>query len=224
MLALLDLDALAGARERMELAARNQGVRFELTEIEADGDSGLGISYTEHGHGQHGASYDDCFSRLAKAEEDLESRSAIGRSILEHIFRAEGEAHGVQPREVHLHELARPQAVMNIAGIGKAASMLLEAGAEGFVCSTIVTGSGVVVVSHGAFRVPAPASKILLRGLRHEPGDSPGERASPTGVAAAKVLAGSQSDDIPGRFQRKGVGFGTKRFSGRLGRDTLYWA
>jgi len=223
LLALLDLDALAETRELIAAAACGQGVEFGLSEVQADGDNGLAISYMHAEPAHHGASYDECFARLAEAEGRMRSKSAVSKTILRQIFDAEGEAHGIPPKEVHLHEIARPQAIVNIAGIGKVSSMLLEKGAEGFTCSTIVTGSGIVVVSHGAIRVPAPASRVLLRGLRHEPGSSPGERASPTGVAAVKVLARSQSDHMPDKFVRKGVGFGTKRFSGRLGRNTLYW-
>lgn len=223
MLALLDADALARTRDLLARAAEDQGIGFQLTEVEDAGERGLGISYTHPEPTHYGASYDECFSRLAAIEKGIGSTSVLGRAILGHIFDAEAEAHGLPARDVHLHEIARPQAMVNIAGIGMLASMLLDENAGPFVCSTVITGSGIVVVSHGAIRVPAPASKALLRGLRHEPGTSPGERATPTGIAAVKALAGSQSDDIPGRFSRKGIGFGTKRFAGRLGKTTLYW-
>jgi uncharacterized protein (DUF111 family) len=112
--------------------------------------------------------------------------------------------------------------MMNIAGISFVSALLSKEGDEEFVCSTITTGRGVVVVSHGAIRIPAPASAFLLRGLKNEQGSSPGERATPTGIAAAKTLVSTQSDDVPDRFSRRSIGFGTKRFGGRLGRTTLY--
>ena len=224
MLALLDTDTLEATRGLMSDAADAQGVEFRLNTIDDEDDKGLGISYLRPEPAHYGASYEECFSRLASIEADLKSSSPIGRVVLEHIFGAEAEAHGVPAREVHLHEIARPQAMLNIAGIGKVSSVLLDNGAEGFTCSTIVTGSGLVVVSHGAIRVPAPASRILLRGLRHEPGTSPGERATPTGIAAVKALVRSQTDELPRGFSKKGIGFGTKRFAGRLGRTSLYWA
>jgi uncharacterized protein (DUF111 family) len=112
--------------------------------------------------------------------------------------------------------------MMNIAGIGFVSALLSRDGDEEYVCSTITTGRGVVVVSHGAIRIPAPASAFLLRGLKNEQGPSPGERATPTGIAAVKTLVSTQSDVVPDRFSRESIGFGTKRFGGRLGRTTLY--
>jgi hypothetical protein len=211
------------ARKSLGSAAERLGLRFHLMEVEDGGDRGLGISYLHPEPAPYDASYEECLARLDRIEKDLGSESETGKAILHHIFDAEAEAHGVPATEVHLHEVGRPQALLNIAGIGWLASKLQHEGAEGFTCTTITTGSGIVVVSHGAIRVPAPASKILLRGLRHEAGSSPGERATPTGVAAVKALIGSQTEDVPGSFSRKGVGFGTKRFSGRLGRTVLLW-
>ncbi len=224
MLALLDDKELAETRRPLESAAEAEGIEFVLSELESEGERGLAITYVHPEPTHFGASYDDCFSRLARMEKNIGSESGLGRAILERIFEAEGEAHELPPKDVHLHEIARPQALLNIAGIGKVADHLMIKGGAPIVCSTIVTGSGIVVVSHGAIRVPAPASKILLRGLRHEQGDSPGERATPTGIAAVKVLAERQSDQVPDGSARKGVGFGTKRFAGRLGRTTLYLA
>jgi len=113
---------------------------------------------------------------------------------------------------------------VNMYGISKAHSMLREAGAGDFICSTITTGKGIVVIAHGAVRVPAPACKHLLKGLKHETGNEPGERATPTGLAAVRVLARSQSDDTPIECRKRSVGFGTRRFGGRLGRTILIWA
>lgn len=222
MLALLDAGELALARSLLVSAAEAEGVEFALDEIEDGGEHGLAISYTHPEPTHFGASYDECFSRLSRIEGNLTSGSGYGKAILEAVFVAEGEAHGMPPREVHLHEIARPQALLNIAGIGKVASLLLAKGKGPFICSRIVTGSGIVVVSHGAIRVPAPASKVLLRGLNHEVGTSPGERATPTGIAAARTLSERQADEIPKSYIKKGIGFGTKRFAGMLGRTTLY--
>jgi len=224
MLALLDERELGELRSLMILAAEEEGIELILGEVVDAGDRGLAISYVHPEPTHFGASSDECFSRLARIEGNLRSHSSFGRAILHRIFEAEGEAHQVPPKEVHLHEIARPQALLNIAGIGMVASMLLDRGMGPFKCSTIVTGSGIVVVSHGAIRVPAPASKILLRGLRHEAGTSPGERATPTGIAAVGTIIEGQSDDWPERPKGKGVGFGTKRFAGRLGRTTLYFS
>jgi len=223
MLGLLEEDAKKRSVKRIAAAASNLGLEFQLIELEDSGETGLGISCLGAEPLRHGISYEECFAQLARIEKGLGSRSDLGRAILESIFVAEEKAHGVPKKEVHLHEIGRPQALLNMAGIGLVSSELLEAGAEGFVCTTITTGSGTVVTSHGPTRVPAPAAAILLEGLRHVPGPVPGERATPTGIAAAKALITHQSDDFPVVFVKKSVGFGTKRFAGRLGRTTVAW-
>jgi uncharacterized protein (DUF111 family) len=221
MIGLLDHRIIEEASSRFEHASEGVGLEFRLLQMEEEGQTGLGISYLQPEPIHYGASYDECFARLADIERDLGSTSPIGKAILKTIFDAEAEAHGAPAKQVHLHEIGRPEALINMAGIGFIATKLQGMGADGFVCSTVSTGRGMVVMSHGATRIPAPAASILLRGLNHVPGDSPGERATPSGIAAVKVLAGSQSDEVPKNWSRKGVGFGTKRFAGRLGRTTL---
>ena len=223
MIGLLDRDKRQDAIKRLTRASEEQGLGFKLLELEDQGEAGLGITYLQPEPASHGVSYDEAFELLEKIERDLGPSSDTGRKILESIFKAEAEAHGAPARQVHLHEMGRPQAMMNIAGIGMLASELLAEGAQGFSCSTITTGKGIVVVSHGAVRVPAPATAILLKGLRHEPGLDPGERATPTAIAAIKVLASSQTDKPPQKFSKRSVGYGTKRFGDRLGRTVLIW-
>jgi uncharacterized protein (DUF111 family) len=221
MIGLLDPPTIEEVSARLEDASEKVGLEFRLLHIDESGQIGLCISYLQPEPTHYGASYEECFSRLASIERELGTGSPVGKEILQMIFEAEAEAHGVPAMDVHLHEIGRPQALLNMAGIGFLVTRLKEIGADGFTCSTISTGSGIVVMSHGAIRLPAPASAILLHGLNHVPGDSQGERATPTGIAALKALAISQSDDVPNKYSIRSVGFGTKRFSGRLGRTTL---
>jgi len=223
MISLLDHDDRHEFLAKLGDAAEVERVAFDLLEVEDSGDTGFSIAYSGDEPNPLEAGFSEAFDRLERIDEALGGSGGISRKILGLVFEAEAEAHGLPEDEVHLHEIGRPQAMLNICGIGSAAKMLEAGGAEGFVCSTISTGGGVVTISHGAFRVPPPASAILLRGLRHVSGDSPGERATPTGIAAVKAIIGSQSDDIPTVFRRRGVGFGTRRFAGRLGRTVLVW-
>ncbi|MBN1677353.1 MAG: DUF111 family protein [Candidatus Thermoplasmatota archaeon] len=205
-------------------AARLEGVSLTPLEVEDAGDKGILMAHSMAEMQLPETHYHECLARLKRVDAALGSGGATSLEILEHIFQAESEAHALPKEEVHLHEIGRPQALLNICGIGKLAEILAEKGAGDFVCSTISTGGGVVVIDHGAVRVPPPATQILLRGLRHITGDSPGERATPTGIAAVKTLMSSQSDVSPGTFIRRSVGFGTKRFAGRLGRTVLTWS
>jgi uncharacterized protein (DUF111 family) len=222
MIGLLDDSVRMRTTDLLGTVAQRRDIIFRIMEIEEDHEKGLGISYTQREARQRDSSYDECFDRLREIEKELGSESAVGKKILANIFEAEAEAHRLPAKEVHLHEIGRTQAMMNIAGIGFVSALLSKEGDEEFVCSKITTGRGVVVVSHGAIRIPAPASALLLRGLKNEQGSAAGERATPTGIAAVKTLVSTQSDDMPDRFSRRSVGFGAKRFEGRLGRTTLY--
>jgi hypothetical protein len=224
MIGLLDDDERRRSAERIDGAALAHGLEFELLSIEESGESGLGISYREpEPLVVQEPSYEQCFSVLAEMEGQIGSNAPAARAILRVIFEAEGQAHGLPPEEVHLHEIARPQAMLNIAAIGHLSQRLSEVTGGPLVCSTITTGRGIVVVSHGAVRVPPPASLALLKDMMHQPGDSPGERATPTGIAAVKALMHHQSDVVPTSFKKRSIGFGTKRFAGRLGRTALIW-
>lgn len=223
MLALLDDRQRRDAFGRIERAAVLHAMTFTRSDVEEDGDKGLAVNYSLVQPVVTEGSHDGVFALLDEYEEHLGSHTSTGRLILKAIFEAEAEAHGVPVDQVHLHEIGRPQGILNMAAIGLLSRMLVEAGGEGFVASKIVTGKGITVVSHGAVRIPPPAARILLRGLWHEEGDASGERATPTGIAALKVLAKSQTDMVPvNHLERKGVGFGSKRFGGRLGRTVLY--
>ena len=223
MLGGLNSDDRAHALVSISRACERHGLGFHMLEIEEQGEKGLGISYLAQTQGDPDASREGCYSRLAEIEAELGSTSHIGRRILDRIFEAEAEAHSIAVEQVHLHEIGRTQALVNIAGIGLATALLEKEGAGVFKSSVVTTGGGWVVVSHGAIRIPAPASAILLRGLKHQSGDSPGERATPTGIAAIKALAESQIDTVPSSFKKRSLGFGTRRFAGRLGRTAMLW-
>lgn len=205
---------------RMSEAADAHGVEFHCSEIEEEGERGLAISYVAREGPASTLSHADAYSAVSSMSRLLGSDGAVAIRILDRIFEAESDAHGLPPEQVHLHEIGRPQALLNIAGIGLVAPMVAPPG-ERVLCTTVTTGRGVTATSHGTFRVPAPAAAFLLRGLAHTPGDHPGERATPTGLAALSVIATGHSDDLPASFKKRSVGFGTKRFAGRLGRVAM---
>ena len=224
MLGLLEQNERDRTTKGLKGAAAAHGSDFTLRSIDDAGDKGLALSYGEQASvAKHGASYDQSFSLLADMEEHIGFSSPTASAILQLIFEAEGEAHGMPPEEVHLHEIGRPQAILNIATLGFLSWRLIELGAGTFVCSTIVTGKGVISMSHGAVKIPPPASEALLKNMTHVPGDAPGERATPTGIAALKTIIRYQSDEVPRTFRARSVGIGAKSFGGRLGRTILLW-
>lgn len=206
--------------QRIRMTAERFGATFHWATIEEGGEKGLALSCTVKQSLPHERSHSEAFSVLSSMSSDLGSSDDVASRILSRIFEAESAAHGLPPEQVHLHEIGRIQALLNIAGIGLVVPMISDQG-EALQYSTITTGRGVTVTSHGTMRIPAPASAFLLRGLVHVTGDHPGERATPTGVAAVSVLATEHADALPGIPLARSVGFGTKRFAGRLGRVVM---
>jgi len=225
MIGLLKGDIRNRIVKDISRAARAVEVDLHVIDVDEERETGLGISYTGKGSESIRRSYNESSGLLdsMRAHGDSEEDGSYDKRILDALFQAEANAHHMPVSEVHIHEVGRASALANMYGIGKAYAALKRAGAGEFVCSTIVTGKGIVVIAHGAVRVPAPACRYLLEGLRHETGAEPGERATPTGIAAVKVLASSQSDDAPQKYRARSIGFGTRRFGGRLGRTILIW-
>ncbi len=202
---------------KVAMTAEASGTRFYSSVVEEGGEKGLALTYVPRMDFPGTVSHRDAFATLESMGKRLGSDGDVASRILTRIFEAESLAHGAPPEQVHLHEVGRPEALLNIAAIGLVAPMVRTPG-EDVLCSTVTTGRGITVTSHGTMRVPAPATAFLLRGMVHTHGDHPGERATPTGVAALAVLATGHSDDVPATPRARGVGFGTKRFAGRLGR------
>lgn len=222
LIGLMPMDSRRTFTVGMERACENLGIGFALLELEDGNDHGLGIAYIKGENPSRPVPMGEASGLVQRCCDVLGRGHETSRRILDGILEAEAKAHSVDKADVHLHEIGRRQAIANIAGIGAAADLLRSLGSGEFVCSTIVTGRGTVVVSHGVIRVPAPASQHLLTDMKHEEGERQGERATPTGVAAVKALIARQEDLAPGECVVRSVGFGTKRFAGRLGRVTLY--
>jgi hypothetical protein len=220
MVGLLPAAQAGDVVRMMSEASDEHGVGFHCSEMEEEGERGLAISYTAREEPASTLPHADAFAKVASMSRLLGSDGEVARKILSRVFEAESDAHSLPPEEVHLHEIGRPQALLNIAGIGLVAPMVAPPGEE-VLCSTITVGRGITATSHGTFRIPAPASAFLLRGLAHTPGDHPGERATPTGLAAVSVIATGHSDEAPASPVKRSVGFGTKRFAGRLGRVAM---
>ena len=128
------------------------------------------------------------------------------------IAEAEGEIHGMDPSEVHLHEVGAVDAILDVVGSIWGLELL---GVERVYCGVIALGDGTVRAAHGVLPVPAPATLKLLEGHPVRPGpEQSGELVTPTGAALVRVL----SSGAPPREYvpiASGFGAGTKDFKGR---------
>lgn len=160
----------------------------------------------------HGTGYTDlCAMITAAALHPETARHAL--AILAILAQAEAAMHGVRPEQVHFHELADWDSLMDVVAAGSIIAAL--AGATWSV-SALPLGGGLVRTSHGMLPVPAPATARMLTGFAWRDDGIPGERVTPTGAAILACLLGDKppSAPAPGILDRIGTGAGTRDLAG----------
>ncbi|HEX2857779.1 MAG TPA: LarC family nickel insertion protein, partial [Propionibacteriaceae bacterium] len=119
-------------------------------------------------------------AHLAERTRDL-ALACFGR-----LAEAEGRVHGIDPEEVHFHEVGALDSIADVVGCCEAVRLL---GVDAVVATPVAVGAGSVRVAHGVMPVPVPAVAQLALGwpTSAAPGDlagrEPGELATPTGMA-----------------------------------------
>ncbi|MCX5800271.1 MAG: nickel pincer cofactor biosynthesis protein LarC [Candidatus Eisenbacteria bacterium] len=125
------------------------------------------------------------------------------------LAEAESTVHGVQPEEVHFHEVGAIDSIVDIVG---AASCLHLAGIDRMYVSTLSLGKGGTNAQHGLIPLPAPATSVLLLGHSVRMIDIEAELVTPTGAAIVSSL-GEQGDvPVPFRLECIGCGAGSNEF------------
>jgi uncharacterized protein (TIGR00299 family) protein len=126
-------------------------------------------------------------------------------TVFRRLAEAEAEVHGKRPEEVHFHEVAGVDTIIDVVGV----CLLLEALAvTRITCSPVTVGSGTVEVAHGKLPLPAPATAILLRGIPIAQEKTGCEMTTPTGAALAAVLVDAFGPMPPLAIERTGWGAG----------------
>ncbi|MDR1020108.1 MAG: nickel pincer cofactor biosynthesis protein LarC [Synergistaceae bacterium] len=182
---------------RKEARGGITGVKVDVTDLGGHGD---------HGHRHRNLSdilelLEGC--RLPPAVRDM---SALAFTLL---AEAEAGVHGVTPEEIHFHEVGAADSVADIAG----AMLLMDClGWPEVISSPVNVGSGTVKCAHGVLPVPAPATALLLKGMKIFSSGVPIERTTPTGALLLRTLAGENAfRDLPaGRVLCVGAGLGSK--------------
>lgn len=122
----------------------------------------------------------DELERLVRACQVLSPRGRErALSALWRIAVAEGKVHGLDPREVHLHEVGAVDTLVDVCGAALAFERL---GIDEVLATPPLLGSGTVRCAHGELPVPTPAVVALLAGAPTRAGGG-GERLTPTGAA-----------------------------------------
>jgi uncharacterized protein (TIGR00299 family) protein len=131
-------------------------------------------------------------------------------AILRRLAEAESRMHRVAVDQVHFHELADWDSLMDVVAAGSIAAAL---GDCGFSVSDLPKGRGRVRTQHGVLPVPAPATADILRGFRWHDDGVAGERVTPTGAAIVAHLVGDARSDanVPaGVLLATGIGAGSR--------------
>jgi uncharacterized protein (TIGR00299 family) protein len=167
---------------------------------------GGGRSREDHHH--HHTSWKDIRVLIEKSEigEGAKKRAL---DIFCRIAEAEARVHGVSADDVTFHEVGAMDSIIDIAGAAICLDILKP---EKITCGEIELGGGMVKCAHGILPVPAPATRILVRGLPVRTGGFNKEMTTPTGAA---ILASCVDEFItaPVSFReiKTGYGIGTRK-------------
>ncbi|MDQ0304291.1 LarC family nickel insertion protein [Ancylobacter polymorphus] len=162
-----------------------------------------------HSHIHGAGTYRDMVARIEAARLSA-GTSVHALAILGLIAQAESVLHRVPVEEVHFHEIADWDSLLDVVAAGSLAAALEGAA---WTVSPLPLGAGLVKTQHGLLPVPAPATAALLEGFDWRDDGVSGERVTPTGAAILKHLARS---DPPagGRLVASGTGAGTRDLPG----------
>lgn len=163
-----------------------------------------------HSHALHGAgTYRDMRARIAAARLSA-GTAEHACAILALIAQAEAALHRVPVDEVHFHEIADWDSLLDVVAAGSLAGAL--EGAE-WTVSPLPLGGGLVKTQHGLLPAPAPATAALLDGFDWRDDGVAGERVTPTGAAILTHLA-RPGRSPGGRLAASGTGAGTRDLPG----------
>ncbi|MDM5200834.1 LarC family nickel insertion protein [Fictibacillus enclensis] len=131
------------------------------------------------------------------------------RRVFEVIAEAEGKIHGMDPKEVHFHEVGAMDSIIDVIGVCLA---LEDLQVDRIVASPVPTGYGKVRMAHGLYPIPAPATAEILKGVPLEAFHVKGELTTPTGAGFLKALADDYGYMPPLVIRKIGYGAGQKDF------------
>jgi uncharacterized protein (TIGR00299 family) protein len=162
------------------------------------------------GH-DHGRTLSDIRKIVAGApiEPAVRDRALV---VFRRLVEAEGEAHGLAAKSVHLHEAGSADAIVDVVGV---CACLHAIRPDRIVVSPLTTGSGTVACAHGLYPVPGPATSLLLRGAPLTGIEAIGERLTPTGAAILTSIANAYGGPPPMTLARVGHGAGSRDYPER---------
>ena len=132
-------------------------------------------------------------------------------AVFARLAAAEARVHGIDPDQVHFHEVGALDSIADVVGVCAA---LYDLRVDSVSAGPVALGAGTVRTAHGALPVPVPAVVELAQGWRVSAGGQ-GELTTPTGMALLVTLAERCQDLPPLQVHRVGAGAGTRDQAGR---------
>jgi uncharacterized protein (TIGR00299 family) protein len=203
--ALLHAGADEAALRAVPGALGLAGVELEVTRVERHGISALHVQvHAEDDAGDR--SWRAIRELLGRAtlDEDVRARSL---AVFARLADAEAAIHGVEPDDVHFHELGAVDTLVDVCG---AVALLAELRVDEVRCSPLPAARGFVRAAHGVLPLPAPATLELLKGAPIVGVEGEGELVTPTGAALAATLATGFGAPPGMILERIGYGAGTR--------------
>jgi pyridinium-3,5-bisthiocarboxylic acid mononucleotide nickel chelatase len=163
-------------------------------------------SPTAHHHGTYKA-----LRSMIDAARLSGTAAAHALGILRVLAEAEAAIHGVPVDEVHFHEIADWDSLMDVVAAG---SVISAVGEATWSVDALPLGGGQVRTQHGWLPVPAPATASILEGYAWRSDGIEGERVTPTGAAIIRHLIAPGAAQLApgGTLAASGYGAGTKHF------------
>lgn len=140
---------------------------------------------------------------------------AFIKNSFENLISAESALHGINKKEMHLHEAGSIDTFVDIIGTGIALDNLELFDLKEIITTPVSVGGGDITFSHGKMQNPAPAileiarrNNIMIRG-----GPGMYETATPTGMAMLAALVEESQEIFPGiKPELIGIGAGSSEF------------
>ena len=166
------------------------------------------LAHTHHHHTTY-----KYLCELMRQSSLTDEVTSVAIELLSIIARAEAKIHDKTLDDVHFHELADWDSLMDVV----ASAVILNAlKHHRWSLSKLPLGGGLVNTQHGLIPVPAPATAEILVGFQFVDDGIQGERITPTGAAILRYLSDNSllTGQPQGILQATGYGLGTKVFPG----------
>ena len=158
--------------------------------------------------------FDQSTKRNWSSIKDLILRARLEKKLKKRIYEvfeslaiAEGIVHGIDPEEVHFHEIGAIDSLVDIIGVCASIEYLKP---KKVFCNEPTLGRGFVQTDHGKLSIPSPAVIELLRKKDIKVISNvdliEGELSTPTGIALLVNLV--ESFQIPNKYSINSYGVG----------------